>query len=954
MAIKAVIGETITNTNKYVGGETDTIIVEVNERTKEILANIKDEFINTIQPLIAHLLLVDREGNLLTEEELKTLTDSDCNNILYQNNIYLLTNKTGSNLLYGNFAVEDENPQNELFRFILVNTITRKYEVFTYHIATDEEIQKEKERATGEEQRIENKFDDIIDALDLAQVGSDGNYIKFVSQSDGQVTAVEQPFDTDFENASNDNAATTLAVKTYVDDADENLSGRISNIESSYVSAIYVSAEPHDPKTGSVALSKSDILLGRVQNTGDAADYSGNNAAGSDKKFTAAGAYNFYQEAYAENLYIQNELDQIGQQIGYQRKSDDGQYIIHTKYLKTVVRKALQNYFPNRYYIKDQNDEYILATEAEIDAYPEGTQFYIRIDDFNYEYEITPGGYIKQTKDLADSNKSRLDIIENIDTGLQVTNNGAIISDDLTVNGDLVVKGTTTTVDQETIQSKANILVTNSDNGELVGYTGIDYIEARADLDNNRDARLAVAKKVAQLDNDKGTHLDYQPGANREGDFSADYYSVGKLVQRDDKVNKTTDFRTILFYPTIGSKPRVCYWFKLTIKGQEWPNFKQIGRDQLVQLVLSTAEKLDKKSNRWNMEKLKRKVLDEIAKDEQTISAVEFDQEDNLETRSKLDKGGVIAKPRVRALYSNQIYYLSTKNVTYGAPVVKYIKEDLDQDLEEKRETKRYYIRPQNIFCANKKDVLKALIDVADAGENCTVYTLKNLDDHDDVQKLSNDDIIYTYDEHALRDKNGVLVMDYDLFIKHEEERPKLGKSPDQITKSEFDQNYDDRMTQNTFVESKEDNMEDLVGKKVTIISIDPNDPAADDYAGKEGTITEVGKDPWGDIYYRGTWGGIALYPNIDKLKITEGFEVKYEDPFNLSFDTYEGDRKLFEDANEEQICCICGEPYKGYGNNAEPYKHGYCCDECNLKFVIPARMQGLNSYYDKKDEDEE
>lgn len=489
---------------------------------------------------------------------------------------------------------------------------------------------------------------------------------------------------------------------------------------------------------------------------------------------------------------------------------------------------------------------------------------------------------------------------------------------------------------------------------ELVGYTGIDYIEARADLDNNRDARLAVAKKVAQLDNDKGTHLDYQPGANREGDFSADYYSVGKLVQRDDKVNKTTDFRTILFYPTIGSKPRVCYWFKLTIKGQEWPNFKQIGRDQLVQLVLSTAEKLDKKSNRWNMEKLKRKVLDEIAKDEQTISAVEFDQEDNLETRSKLDKGGVIAKPRVRALYSNQIYYLSTKNVTYGAPVVKYIKEDLDQDLEEKRETKRYYIRPQNIFCANKKDVLKALIDVADAGENCSVYTLKNLDDHDDVQKLSNDDIIYTYDEHALRDKNGVLVMDYDLFIKHEEERPKLGKSPDQITKSEFDQNYDDRMTQNTFVESKEDNMEDLVGKKVTIISIDPNDPAADDYAGKEGTITEVGKDPWGDIYYRGTWGGIALYPKVDKLKITEGFEVKYEDPFNLSFDTYEGDRKLFEDANEEQICCICGEPYKGYGNNAEPYKHGYCCDECNLKFVIPARMQGLNSYYDKKDEDEE
>ena len=31
---------------------------------------------------------------------------------------------------------------------------------------------------------------------------------------------------------------------------------------------------------------------------------------------------------------------------------------------------------------------------------------------------------------------------------------------------------------------------------------------------------------------------------------------------------------------------------------------------------------------------------------------------------------------------------------------------------EAKRETKRYYIRPQNIFCANKSDVLKALTEI--------------------------------------------------------------------------------------------------------------------------------------------------------------------------------------------------------------------------------------------------
>lgn len=46
----------------------------------------------------------------------------------------------------------------------------------------------------------------------------------------------------------------------------------------------------------------------------------------------------------------------------------------------------------------------------------------------------------------------------------------------------------------------------------------------------------------------------------------------------------------------------------------------------------------------------------------------------------------------------------------------------------------------------------------------------------------------------------------------------------------------------------------------------------------------------------------------------------------------------------KEEICCICGEPIEGYGNNPEPYKHkGRCCDACNLKFVIPARLAELN-----------
>jgi hypothetical protein len=121
--------------------------------------------------------------------------------------------------------------------------------------------------------------------------------------------------------------------------------------------------------------------------------------------------------------------------------------------------------------------------------------------------------------------------------------------------------------------------------------------------------------------------------------------------------------------------------------------------------------------------------------------------------------------------------------------------EALKQELTEKRETKRYYVRPQDIFCANKADVLKALIDVSEAGENCSVYSLKNLTDHDDVHKLTNNDIIYYYDDNVLYDKNHVQVMDYDLFVKHEEDRKKVGNI-DAVPDAIFSDMYDDRATE--------------------------------------------------------------------------------------------------------------------------------------------------------------
>ena len=50
---------------------------------------------------------------------------------------------------------------------------------------------------------------------------------------------------------------------------------------------------------------------------------------------------------------------------------------------------------------------------------------------------------------------------------------------------------------------------------------------------------------------------------------------------------------------------------------------------------------------------------------------------------------------------------------------------------------------------------------------------------------------------------------------------------------------------------------------------------------------------------------------------------------------------RLTEDIRtDKKICCICGKEFYGYGNNPEPVKsEGYCCDDCNEKYVVPARI---------------
>ena len=54
------------------------------------------------------------------------------------------------------------------------------------------------------------------------------------------------------------------------------------------------------------------------------------------------------------------------------------------------------------------------------------------------------------------------------------------------------------------------------------------------------------------------------------------------------------------------------------------------------------------------------------------------------------------------------------------------------------------------------------------------------------------------------------------------------------------------------------------VGTKIKIISMD-GEPQ---YAGKEGIVERINKDPWGDTQIWGTWGGCCLYLGKDSYEI--------------------------------------------------------------------------------------
>ena len=85
------------------------------------------------------------------------------------------------------------------------------------------------DRGAAAETAISN-LSNQIGGLDLSQVGGDGKYIKFVSQSNGAVSASAQNLDTTISSSStNNNAPTSLAVYNAIDDAFEEITDQEIN-----------------------------------------------------------------------------------------------------------------------------------------------------------------------------------------------------------------------------------------------------------------------------------------------------------------------------------------------------------------------------------------------------------------------------------------------------------------------------------------------------------------------------------------------------------------------------------------------------------------------------------------------------------------------------------------------------------------------------------------------------
>ena len=96
-------------------------------------------------------------------------------------------------------------------------------------------------------------------------------------------------------------------------------------------------------------------------------------------------------------------------------------------------------------------------------------------------------------------------------------------------------------------------------------------------------------------------------------------------------------------------------------------------------------------------------------------------------------------------------------------------------------------------------------------------------------------------------------------------------------------------------------------------------------------------KKKWKEIKNKHVY--TKIYLNILNIKKANG--VKYADAIEEVNDIVKHVKTSIDKVLNE-VCCICGEELKDFGNNPYPISdEGRCCDKCNDK-VIEARIVAL------------
>jgi hypothetical protein len=180
--------------------------------------------------------------------------------------------------------------------------------------------------------------------------------------------------------------------------------------------------------------------------------------------------------------------------------------------------------------------------------------------------------------------------------------------------------------------------------------------------------------------------------------------------------------------------------------------------------------------------------------------------------------------------------------------------------------------------------------------------------------------------------------MDYDLSIKKEEERKHFANI-DKAPEKEFKAEYEDRMTDVTELEEAL-TLDTFDGCNYDVISADYTNKGDEIVVSLNNGVSDVfeaAEDLWACLEKAGI-SVVDWNTNGNNVFI---FKLAPDNAFDLDFDDVNVFGEKLTEAKSD-FCCICGEPIEGYGNNPEPYvsaDEGRCCDGCNVKFVIPARL---------------